>query len=121
LTLNGFGFIIESYSVKQQEFNMERFSQIQQVNSAIMFGNFTNEELTSIIDAVKFARASIANQNKREMTIGTIVKFKNSRTGMTVTGTVKKVNRKFILVNEKKAGSLIGLTWRVPASMLEVV
>ena len=100
---------------------MERFSQIQQVNSAIMFGNFTNEELTSIIDAVKFARASIANQNKREMTIGTIVKFKNSRTGMTVTGTVKKVNRKFILVNEKKAGSLIGLTWRVPASMLEVV
>lgn len=99
---------------------MERLSQIQQVNQAIMFGNFTNDELNSIGDAIKFARASIAKQNKREMTVGTVVKFKNSRTGMTVTGTVKKVNRKFILVNEQKAGSLFGSTWRVPASMLEV-
>ena len=99
---------------------MERFTAIQQVNSAIMFGNFTNDELNSINDAVKFARATIAKQNKREMTVGTIVKFKSSRTGMTVTGTVKKVNRKFILVNEQKSGSLIGTTWRVPASMLEV-
>ena len=99
---------------------MERFSQIQQVNSAIMFGNFTNDELNSINDAVKFARATIAKQNKRAMNVGTVVKFKNSRTGMTVTGTVKKVNQKYILVNEQKAGSLIGSTWRVPASMLEV-
>jgi len=100
---------------------MEQFSQIQQVNSAIMFGNFTNDELNSINDAVKFARATIAKQNKRAMNVGTVVKFKSSRTGMTVTGTVKKVNRKFILVNEQKSGSLIGTTWRVPASMLEVV
>jgi len=100
---------------------MERLTQIQQINSSIMFGNFTNEELNSIGDAVKFARANIAKQNKREMTIGTIVKFKNSRTGITVTGTVKKINRKFILVNEQKTGSLIGSTWRVPANMLEVV
>ena len=100
---------------------MEQFSAIQQVNSAIMFGNFTNDELNSINDAVKFARATIAKQNKRAMNVGTVVKFKSSRTGMTVTGTVKKVNRKFILVNEQKSGSLIGTTWRVPASMLEVV
>ena len=99
---------------------MERFTAIQQVNSAIMFGNFTNDELNSINDAVKFARATIAKQNKRAMNVGTVVKFKSSRTGMTVTGTVKKVNRKFILVNEQKSGSLIGTTWRVPASMLEV-
>jgi hypothetical protein len=39
---------------------------------------------------------------------------------MTITGTVKKVNQKYILVNEQKAGSLIGSTWRVPASMLSV-
>lgn len=99
---------------------MERLSQIQQVNQAIMFGNFTNEELNSIGDAIKFARSCIAKQNKREMTVGTIVKFTNSRTGMIVTGTVKKVNRKYILVNEQKAGSLINSTWRVPANMLTV-
>ena len=99
---------------------MEKLSTIQQVNQAIMFGDFTNDELNSINDAIKFARAQIAKQNKREMGVGTVVKFKNSRTGMTVTGTVKKVNRKFILVNEQKSGSLFGSTWRVPASMLEV-
>jgi hypothetical protein len=99
---------------------MEKLSQIQQVNQAIMFGNFTNDELNSINDAIKFARASIANQNKRAMNVGTIVKFTNSRTGMIVTGTVKKVNRKYILVSEQKSGSLIGSTWRVPASMLSV-
>lgn len=99
---------------------MEKFSAIQQVNSAIMFGNFTNDELNSIGDAIKFARASIAKQNKRAMNVGTVVKFKNSRNGMIVTGTVKKVNQKYILVSEQKSNSLIGTTWRVPASMLEV-
>ncbi len=97
---------------------MERMTQIQQVNSAIMFGNFTNEELTSIIDAVKFARASIVNQNKRAMTVGTIVKFTSSRTGVSVTGTVEKINRKFIIVREN--GKAFG-NWRVPANMLTVV
>ena len=96
---------------------MERMTQIQQVNSAIMFGNFTNEGLTSIIDAVKFARASIANQNKRALTLGTIVKFTSSRTGMPVTGTVQKINRKFIIVRETNKLS----NWRVPANMLTVV
>jgi hypothetical protein len=96
---------------------MERLTQIQQVNSAIMFGNFTNEELTSIIDAVKFARANIANQNKRALTLGTIVKFTSSRTGMPVTGTVQKINRKFIIVRETNKLS----NWRVPANMLTVV
>jgi hypothetical protein len=96
---------------------MERLTQIQQVNSAIMFGDFTNEELNSIIDAVKFARASIANQNKRALTLGTIVKFTSSRTGMPVTGTVQKINRKFIIVRETNKLS----NWRVPANMLTVV
>jgi hypothetical protein len=100
---------------------MERLSPIQQVNQTIMFGNFTNTELDAIISAVKFARAAIVSQNKQAMRVGTVVKFTSSRSGSTITGTVKKVNRKFILVNEQKAGSLIGSTWRVPANMLEVV
>ena len=96
---------------------MERLSQIQQVNQAIMFGNFTNEELNSIGDAIKFARTQIAKQNKREMTVGTIVKFTNSRTGLPITGTVEKVNRKFIIVRE--TGKAFG-NWKVPANMLTV-
>jgi len=97
---------------------MERLSQIQQINQAIMFGNFTNDELNSIGDAIKFSRSQIVNQNKREMRVGTLVKFTSSRTGMPVTGTVQKINRKFIIVREN--GKAFG-NWRVPANMLTVV
>ena len=86
---------------------------ISAINSAIISGNFTNDQLTSIIDAVKFARAQIAQQNKHTLTVGTKVKFTNSRTGMEITGDVQKINRKFVIV---KTGPLN--TWRVPANML---
>ena len=86
---------------------------IAEVNTAIIAGNFTNDQLNSIGDAIKFARAQIANQNKFTLVKGTNVKFTNSRSGQTVRGTVEKVNRKFIIVKS-------GLTnWRVPANMLQ--
>lgn len=86
---------------------------IQEVNSTIIQGTFTNEQLDSIIMAVKFARAQITKQNARSLVVGTKVKFTNSRTGSLVIGDVAKVNRKFIIVRS-------GLTnWRVPANMLE--
>ena len=89
---------------------------IQEVNSSIIQGQFTNEQLDSIISAVKFARNQIANKNKYTLRVGTDVKFTNSRTGQTVLGTVQKVNRKFIIVREN---GMMFKTWRVPANMLE--
>ena len=85
---------------------------ISEINRAIISGDFTNDQLTSITDAVKFARARIAQQNKYTLTIGTKVKFTNSRTGMTVVGNVRKVAIKFITVDTGQT------LWRVPASML---
>ena len=93
---------------------------IKQVNTAIMQGDFTNEELNSIGDAIRFARAQLVVRNKSVLTIGSNVKFTSSTRGIIV-GTVKKINRKFILVNEQKPGNLFGSTWKVPASMLEVL
>lgn len=85
---------------------------IADVNTAIITGNFTNDQLNSIGDAIKFARAQIASKNKFTLVKGSQVKFTNSRSGQTVAGTVEKVNRKFIIVKS-------GLTsWRVPANML---
>ncbi len=86
---------------------------IQEVNSSIMFGNFTNEQLDSIISAVKFARNSIAKSNKRQFTVGANVKFTNSRTGRDMHGKVVKVAIKYITVD---CG--VDRTWRVPANML---
>ena len=88
---------------------------IQTVNAEIIAGKFTNEQLSSIIDAVKFARARLGDQNKRAVRLGSTVKFTSSKNGMTYTGTVDKIAIKFVTVRTQQ-----GL-WKVPASMLEVV
>lgn len=87
---------------------------IREINSAIMFGDFTNDELNSIMDAVKFARAGLAKQAKREFTVGSVVKFRSTRLGTTVQGTVTKVAIKYITVRDPVRG-----LWKVPANMLE--
>jgi hypothetical protein len=87
-------------------------TEISAINGAILAGNFTNEQLNSIGDAIRFARAQIAQQTKYTLRVGTKVKFTSSRTGMEVSGDVQKINRKFIIVKS-------GMTnWRVPANML---
>jgi len=92
---------------------MEQLSTIQQINSAIMFGNLSNVELESVISAVKFARASLTKQNKRKFWPGDSVKFTSNRNGLTYVGTVNKVKIKYILV-KTNAG-----LFNVPANMLE--
>ena len=92
---------------------MEQLSTIQQINSAIMFGNLSNVELNSIVDAVKFARTQLTKQNKRTFQLGDTVKFTSNRNGLTYVGTVRKVKIKFILVNTP------GGVFNVPANMLE--
>lgn len=90
-------------------------SKIQEVNSTIMFGDFTNDQLNSIIAAIKFRRAQLTKQNKRTFQLGDSVKFTSNRNGLTYVGTVRKVKIKFVLVSTN-AG-----VYNVPANMLEAV
>lgn len=88
---------------------------IKQVNSAIMFGSWTDIELRSMIDAIKFNRASLAKQVKRGLALGDTVEFTSSKTGRNTQGTVSKIAIKYITVRTNT-----GL-WRVPANMLRQV
>jgi small-conductance mechanosensitive channel len=88
---------------------------IQQINQAIMFGNLTNTELTSVIDAVKWKRATLAKLTKASLTVGDNVNFTSSKTGLNVTGVVTKIAIKYVTVK-----TVNGL-WRVPANMLTKV
>ena len=90
---------------------------IKEINSAIMHGDFTNQELNSIGDAIRFARAQLVARNKSVLSIGANVKFTSSTKG-TFIGTVEKINRKFVIVREN--GKTFG-NWKVPANMLEVL
>jgi hypothetical protein len=86
---------------------------VQSINNEILAGNFTNDQLTSIIDAVKFARARLAEKTKRSVTLGSAVKFTSSKSGITMQGTVDKIAIKYVTVRTNQ-----GL-WKVPANMLE--
>lgn len=88
---------------------------IQEVNSAIMLGQWTDTELRSMIDAVKWNRSQLQKQVKRSLSIGDNVNFTSSKTGRNLTGVVMKIAIKYVTVN-----TVAGM-WRVPANMLQVV
>jgi len=88
---------------------------IQEVNSAIMLQSWTNTELTSMIDAVRWNKDQLAKRVKRSIRTGDNVEFTSSKTGRLTRGFVTKVAIKYVTVNTG-----MGL-WRVPANMLTVV
>ena len=88
---------------------------IQEVNRAIMLQTWTNTELSSMIDAVKWNRDQLAKQVKRSIGLGDNVEFTSSKTGRLTRGFVTKVAIKYVTVNTG-----MGL-WRVPANMLTLV
>ncbi len=88
---------------------------VKQINQAIMLGDFTNTELSAMIDAIKWKRASLAKLTKASLMCGDCVEFTSSKTGMTLQGTVTKIAIKYVTV--KTAQGL----WRVPANMLSKV
>jgi hypothetical protein len=87
---------------------------IQEINTAIITGTFTNDQLTSITDAVKYNRSLIARKNLFSIRAGALVKFTDARNGRIFTGTVTKVAVKNISVD---VGTM---TYRVPANMISL-
>ena len=88
---------------------------IKQINQAIMFSDLSNDELMSVIDAVKWKRATIAKLTKASLRIGDNVNFTSSKTGLNVTGVVVKIAIKFVTVKTIQGA------WRVPANMLSKI
>ena len=88
---------------------------IQTVNAEILKGNFTNDELTSIIDSVKYARAKLTRHTIRSLMVGDNVNFDSTKLGRNVTGVVMKIAIKYVTVR-----TATGL-WKVPANMLTLV
>ena len=88
---------------------------IDRINSAIIQGNLTNDELTTVIEAVKYARSRLQKQVKNALMIGDNVNFTSSKTGMNMTGVVIKIAIKYVTVKTLQGA------WRVPANMLSKI
>ena len=72
-----------------------------------------NDQLNEIVDAIKLKRTYLAKQAVRSFLVGDIVQF-TKKNGMQVSGQVRKINKKYIIVNE----SATGTQWKVPGTML---
>ena len=91
----------------------DRTISIDDILDTIQFGALDNNELNGILAAVKYRRAQITQNVRRQLCVGDPVQFFSGRLGRTVQGSVKKVAIKYVTVSTGQ-----GL-WRVPASMLE--
>ena len=94
---------------------MQQLSTVQQVKQVIMFGDLSNDELNSIIEAVKYARSQMTKRTTRSLLPGDTVKFTSSRNGVTYKGTVNKVKIKYVLVDTPQG------RYNVPANMIEAI
>jgi hypothetical protein len=95
---------------------MNAITTAAEVNRAIFGGKFTNAELDTMTDAIRFARAQLGKGIKYSLSRGDTVKFTNTRTGRVMQGAVTKIAIKFVSVD---CG--VDRTWRVPANMLTKV
>jgi len=96
---------------------MQQLSDIQQLNRSIMFGTWTDVELRSMADAIRFAQTSLRKQVKRSLDVGVQVRWISSKNPTGATGTVKKIAVKYVTVKHDRDGTL----WKIPANMLEIV
>jgi hypothetical protein len=86
---------------------------INTINGAIMRGGFSNDNLNSIMDAVKFARSKLGRAKLRSFGVGDSVKFTSNKNGRVYQGVVEGVKIKNVIVNTAMG------RFRVPANMLE--
>jgi len=96
---------------------MQQISDIKQLNSSIMFGKWTDIELRSMADAIRFAQTSLRKQIKRQLDVGVQVRWSSPKNPAGATGKVTKIAVKYVTVRNDRDSTL----WKIPANMLEVV
>ena len=87
---------------------------VQDITQQIIRGHWSNDELDTIVNAVKFVRGNLQRQKIRAIQLGDQVSWHSGRNPMGQKGRVEKIGRKFITVNTGQ------MRWRVPANMLTV-
>ncbi len=71
-----------------------------------------NDELNQVLAAIKLQRTAIAKTVTRKLLVGDVVSFDTKH--RTITGVVRKVNPKTVLVRDHKSAT----TWKVTATLL---
>jgi hypothetical protein len=88
---------------------------INVLKTQIMLNGYSNAELNELGEAIKYARTQLSREVKRSIRVGDRVEFTDARIGYVHSGSVVKINIKYVHVNTNKG------TYRVPANMLTVI
>jgi len=86
-----------------------------QICRIIEHGQLNDQDLNSVITAVKYARRTLQRKVTSSLMVGDNVEFASSKTGRVMRGHVTKIAIKYVTVNTG-----LGM-WRVPANMLAKV
>jgi hypothetical protein len=88
---------------------------INVLKTQIMLNGYSNDQLNELGEAIKFARGQLVKQVRRQLGVGAPVEFTSGRDGVTYSGTVRKINIKYVVVDTQRGA------YKVPASMLTVL
>ncbi len=73
-----------------------------------------SNQLQQVAEAIQLKRQYLAKQAIKNFIVGDMVQFTSRKTGGKVNATVKKVNKKYVIVSAHIGGT----QWRVLATML---
>ena len=85
---------------------------LNEIQTAILNSNLSNDEINILAEAIKFKRSQIGREVARSLTIGSQVKFTDSRYGRIVTGTLEAIK-----IKNATVATAVG-RYRVPMNML---
>lgn len=85
---------------------------LNEIQLAIFNTNLSNDELNILAEAIKYKRAQVGREVARSLTIGSQVKFTDSRKGMIIRGTLEAIK-----IKNATVATPVG-RYRVPMNML---
>jgi len=79
-----------------------------------MSGTLTNDDIEKVAQALKYARAQVGREVKRQLAPGASVRFYHPKQNFYIAGTVNRIKQKYVLVDTPRG------RYNVPANLLEV-
>ncbi len=86
---------------------------VNQIVTELMSGTLTNDDIEQVTQALKYARAQVGREVKRQLAPGASVRFYHPKQNFYIAGTVNRIKQKYVLVDTPRG------RYNVPANLLE--
>ena len=86
---------------------------VNHIVTELMSSTLTNDDIEQVTQALKYARAQVGREVKRQLAPGASVRFYHPKQNFYIAGTVNRIKQKYVLVDTPKG------RYNVPANLLE--